>query len=184
MLKKLLTLPLVILAALLILFEDFVWDKVTALAARLARLRLVARLEARVQQCGPRTTLALFAVPIICLIPVKLAALYFISTGHIISGIIVVLTAKVTGTAISARLFVIAKPKLMVFTTFVTVYTTALRFNKWAHDVLERVGVSAAVRRTKSALREIKQRLGIVSGRNILIDRLRAARRRRRRQPD
>ena len=97
--KKALTLPLVVLAACLILFEDYIWDKVTALVAWLARWRLVQRLERWVLAQDRYTTLALFAVPIACLVPVKLTALYLIASGHVISGILVIVAAKVTGTA-------------------------------------------------------------------------------------
>ncbi len=154
-LRRAFTLPLMVLAALIILFEDFVWARVTALVAVLARLRLVARLEAWVLTRGRHTTLALFAVPIACLIPFKLFAVWLIATGHIVGGILVIIAAKVTGTAISARLFVIAKPKLMTFETFVRVYTAALRFSAWAHGLIEALGVPAAIRRLKAAARGV-----------------------------
>lgn len=158
-LRRTLSLPLMVLAALLILFEDFVWARVTALVAVLARLRLVARAEAWVLTCGRHTTLALFAVPIACLIPFKLFAVWLIATGHIGSGILVIIAAKVTGTAISARLFVIAKPKLMTFETFVKVYNAVLRFSAWAHGLIEALGVPAAIRALKGRVRALRDTL-------------------------
>ena len=145
-LRRALGLPLMVLAALIILFEDFVWARVTALVAALARLRLVARLEAWVLARSRHTTLALFAIPIACLVPFKLFAVWLIATGHIVSGILVIVAAKVTGTAISARLFVIARPKLMTFETFVRVHAAVLRFSAWAHGLIEALGVPAAIR--------------------------------------
>ena len=158
-LKRAGTLPLMVLAALIILFEDFVWVRVTALVALLARLRLVARIVAWVLTRGRHTTLALFAVPIACLIPFKLFALWLIASGHIVSGILVIIAAKVTGTAISARLFVIAKPKLMTFETFVRVYNAVLRFNAWAHGVIETLGIRAAIKRLKETVRGAVRRV-------------------------
>ena len=152
-LRRAFTLPLMVLAALIILFEDFVWARVTALVAVLARLRLVARLEAWALTRSRHATLALFAIPILCLIPFKLFALWLIASGHIVSGILVIIAAKVTGTAISARLFVIAKPKLMTFETFVKVYNAVLRFSAWAHELLDSLGVPAAVKALKGAVR-------------------------------
>jgi hypothetical protein len=142
----------VLLAALVILFEDYVWVRITALVAWFARWRLVQRLEGWVLRRGRHTTLALFAVPIACLIPVKLTAVYLIATGHIVTGILVIVVAKVTGTAVAARLFVIARPKLMTFETFVTVYVKALAFKAWAHDVLEKLQVRETIRRLKARL--------------------------------
>ena len=152
-LRRAFSLPLMVLAALVILFEDFVWARVTVLVAVLARLRLVARLEAWVLTCGRHTTLALFAIPIACLVPVKLTAVWLIATGHIVTGILVILAAKVTGTAISARLFVIAKPKLMTFETFVRVYNAVLRFGAWARGVIDALGVRAALRAVRERVR-------------------------------
>ena len=152
--RRILSLPLMVLAALIILFEDFVWARVTVLVAALARLRLVARLETWVLNRGRHATLALFAIPIACLIPFKLFALWLIASGHIVGGILVIIAAKVTGTAISARLFVIAKPKLMTFETFVRVYTAVLRFSAWAHGLIESLGVPAAIRALKARVRQ------------------------------
>ncbi len=151
--RRAFTLPLLVLLALIVIFEDFVWVRITGLVATLARLRLVARLEAWALTRSRHATLALFAIPIACLIPFKLFALWLIATGHIVSGILVIIAAKVTGTAISARLFVIAKPKLMTFETFVKVYGAVLRFSAWAHDLLATLGVFAKIKALKSAVR-------------------------------
>lgn len=183
--RKILAFPVVLIAALLVLFEDLVWEKITALVAIVARWRLVARLEAWIARRGRHTTLALFAVPILCLIPVKLTALWLIASGHAISGILVIVCAKLTGTAVSARLYVIAQPKLMTFETFVGVRAWALRCNAWAHDALDRLGVAAAGRWIKAAMRGLRERLRAhrQTPGNTLIKRLNAARRLLRRSP-
>ena len=177
--KQVLTVPLLVLAAALVLFEDTVWRWVTGLVAVAARWHLVARLERWVLARGRHATLALFAVPIACLVPVKLAALALIASGHIAAGLLVIVAAKITGTAISARLFVIAKPKLMTFSGFVRAYAAALRFTAWAHHTLDEFGVTQATRQVKAAMRQARERLrpSSVKARNFLADRFRAARR-------
>ncbi len=172
-LRRAVSLPLMVLAALVILFEDFVWARVTVLVAVIARLRLVARIEAWVATRGRHATLALFAVPIACLIPFKIFALWLIASGHIVTGILVIVAAKVTGTAISARLFVIARPKLMTFPTFVRVYGAVLRFSAWAHALLDQLGLPAAIRALRSGFRAL--RLRIRAGAKALLDRVRIA---------
>lgn len=174
-LRRLLTFPLILLAALVILFEDYVWAKVTALAAIVARWRLVARLEGWVLRRGRRTTLALFAVPIACLIPLKLTAVYLIASGHAVTGVLVIIAAKLTGTAISARLYAIAQPKLMTFETFVWMRAKVLRFNAWAHTVIDRLKAREAIARVKAALRRVRSESG--GARIFLLSRLNAARR-------
>ncbi|MBF0460784.1 MAG: hypothetical protein HQL87_05250 [Magnetococcales bacterium] len=175
-LKRIITYPAMVLAALLVLFEELVWDKVTDLVGWLAHMRWVARLEAWIVTLGPYPTLALFAIPILTLLPLKVLALYLIAQGQVGLGIVVILVAKTTGTAISARLFVIAKPKLMTFATFVVVYHRVVRFKQWAHAVLAGWPVLSALRRAMAVLRAWGQRLR-ASGRNQVWSRIRAARR-------
>ena len=79
--RKALTLPLMVLAACLILFEDFVWSRITVLVGIISRWQLVARLERWVLARDRTTTLALFAIPISALIPIKLIAVYLILIG-------------------------------------------------------------------------------------------------------
>ncbi len=175
-LKKIITYPAMLVAAVIVLFEELIWDKITDLVAWLARMRWVARLEAWVATLGPYPTLALFAVPILTLLPIKIVALYLIAHGRVGLGILVVVLAKVSGTAISARLFVIAKPKLMTFPTFVLVYNQVVRFKHWAHDMVAGWPVMPAVRRAVAALKQWGQRFRS-KGRHFVLNRVRAARR-------
>ncbi len=176
--KKALTLPVMVLAALLVLFEDFVWRHVTVLVAYLARWHLVARLEAWVLTRDRYTTLALFSLPIMALVPIKLTAVWLIVSGHAVLGILVIIAAKVTGTAISARLYMIAQPKLMTFETFVRIRTKVLGFKAWAHQVLFDLRVPETVARIRAL---IGSRRGGAAGHGWLhhavIGRLWAARR-------
>ncbi|MBF0415864.1 MAG: hypothetical protein HQL79_08870 [Magnetococcales bacterium] len=175
-LKKIITYPAMLVAAVIVLFEELIWDKITDLVAWLARMRWLARLEAWIATLGPYPTLALFAVPILTLLPIKIVALYLIAHGRVGLGILVVVLAKVSGTAISARLFVIAKPKLMTFPTFVRIYHQVVRFKHWAHDMVAGWPVMQAVRRAVAALKQWGQRFR-TQGRHFVLSRIRAARR-------
>ncbi|MBF0342544.1 MAG: hypothetical protein HQL95_16495 [Magnetococcales bacterium] len=175
-LKRIITFPVMLLAALIVLFEELVWDKITDFVAWLARMRLVARLEGWIVTLGPYPTLALFAIPILTLLPLKILALYLITHDRVTLGVLVIVIAKVTGTAISARLFVIAKPKLMTFSLFVVVYNKALRFKNWAHELLAGWPLLAVVKRLAVALRARMSRLRS-EGRSFVTSRLLAARR-------
>jgi hypothetical protein len=186
--RKTLTLPLMVLAAGLILFEDFVWNKITLLVGLVSRWRLVARLERWVLTRDRTTTLALFAIPISALIPIKLIAVYLIVSGHVTLGILVIIAAKLIGTAISARLFMIAKPKLMTFETFVLVYNKVIQFKNWAHRIVNSLGVREALARAKAAVQTTclkwagPSRWAKMRG-STLGDRLLAARRHLRKPP-
>lgn len=171
-----------VLAACLILFEDFVWNKITVLVGIVSRWQLVARLERWVLRRGRYATLALFAVPISAILPIKLIAVYLIVSGQVTTGVLVIVVAKLIGTAISARLFIIAKPKLMTFETFVMVHGKVLQFKAWAHRVLNSLGVREAMARAKGTLQTALHRPEAGPRGATLIDRLLAARRLLRKQ--
>lgn len=63
--------------------------------------------------------LALFVIPAVALVPVKLAALWLIEDGQAPLGIAVIVVAKVVGTAFVGRLFVLVETQLMTFAWFV-----------------------------------------------------------------
>ena len=105
-------------AALVIFIEEWGWRPLTALAARIARWPPLARLETIIAAAPPRLALALFLVPAVMLVPVKLVALWLIGEGRTTFGIIVIVAAKVLGTALVGRLFVLVEPQLQQFAWF------------------------------------------------------------------
>jgi hypothetical protein len=109
---------LLALAALVIFVEEWGWRPLTALAARLARWPPLARLEARLQALPPRSALALFLVPAVALFPVKLLALWFIHQGRTALGVAVIVAAKVLGTALVGRLFILTEAQLLHYAWF------------------------------------------------------------------
>ena len=73
---------------------------------------------------APRhVALALFLVPALALVPVKLVALWLIDDGRATLGIAVIIAAKVVGTAFVGRLFVLVEAQLMSFPWFVSCVT-------------------------------------------------------------
>jgi hypothetical protein len=109
---------LLALAALVIFIEEWGWRPLTALAARLASWPPLARLEARLQALPPRGALALFLVPAVALFPLKLLALWFIHQGRTALGVTVIVAAKLLGTALVGRLFILTEAQLMHYAWF------------------------------------------------------------------
>jgi hypothetical protein len=83
----------------------------------------------------------LFIVPATLLFPIKLVALWLIHEGHAALGLAVIVAAKLLGTALVGRLFVLTERQLMQFAWFV-------RALNWWRTTKERV--KAAVKRTAS----------------------------------
>ena len=101
------------LVALVILFEEWGWEPLMRLAGALTRLPPVAWLERRITALPPYGALAVFVAPTLLLLPIKLLAFLLIGHGHAWSGLLVVVVAKIAGTAVVARLFMLTRPQLM-----------------------------------------------------------------------
>ena len=106
------------LAAMLLFLEEWGWRPLTAWAARLAKWPPIARLEARIVGMQSRWALVLFLVPAVLLFPVKLLALWLIHAGSTALGLSVIVAAKVLGTALVGRLFILTEPQLMQIAWF------------------------------------------------------------------
>lgn len=122
--------------ALVLIFEEWGWEPLQRLMAHLARLPLWARIEAFIAALPPYAALVVFCLPALMLLPVKLLALYWISRGHALLGLAVVLAAKVLGTAAVARLFALTQPALMQLPWFAKFYA---RWKPWKDALIAQV---------------------------------------------
>jgi hypothetical protein len=110
--------PLVYLAALLLLLEDWLWNLGARLMNRLAQWPPLHRLEAWICRLGPKAALVLFVLPATLLFPVKLLALWAMANGHPLTGVTVIVLAKLGGAAAVARLYLLTRPVLMTIVWF------------------------------------------------------------------
>lgn len=152
-LKALLRAVLFVPITLILLFEEWGWEPLSRLFARLARLRLWAWTESKISRLPPWAAVLAFGVPALALLPVKLLALYLFGKGQATLGLILLVAAKLLGTAILARLFQLTQPALMQLPWFARWYP---RWKAWKDGWLERVRQSATwrvARRWKAALR-------------------------------
>jgi hypothetical protein len=67
-------------------------------------------------------------------LPVKLLALWLISQGKALLGLAVIVTAKVVGTAVLARIFHLIQPALLQLPWFARLYA---RWLGWKHGLLD-----------------------------------------------
>lgn len=109
---------LLVLFVLIVFFEEFGWRPLAAVVAVFARWPPIARVEALIRRAPPRVALALFLVPAVLLFPVKLAALWLMQAGRPTLGITVIVVAKLGGTALVGRLFILVEDQLMTFAWF------------------------------------------------------------------
>jgi hypothetical protein len=101
------------LAALVIFLEEWGWRPLTRWAAKLAQWPPVQRLEARLIRLSPKQALLLFLAPAVLLFPLKILALWLIHQGRSSLGILLIVLAKLLGTAFVGRLFILTEPQLI-----------------------------------------------------------------------
>jgi len=127
------------LIALVVLFEEWGWDTLLRGMAWLAQWPPVGWLERRIARLAPWPALLVFSVPGLMLLPVKLAALALMTRGHAILGLLVILAAKLLGTALVARIFHLTQPALMQLAWFARLHG---RWSVWKGAALARVRAS------------------------------------------
>jgi hypothetical protein len=149
------------LLALVILFEEWGWEPLRRLMARIARLPLLAALERRIAALPPHAALVVFFLPALALLPVKLGALWLIGQGHKLFGVLLILGAKVVGTAVVAHLFALTQPALMRLPWFARYYT---RWSGWKAALLARVRTSWAWRAGRVVKRRVARQLHRFTG--------------------
>jgi hypothetical protein len=145
--------------ALVLIFEEWGWEPLAALLARLARLPMWASMERWIASLPPWAALIVLGTPTLALFPIKLLALYLLGAGHAVVGATVLILAKLAGTALLARLFSITQPALMQLGWFARWYP---RWKAWKDALMDRVrasGLWQLGKRTKMSIRFAARRL-------------------------
>jgi len=107
------------------MLEEWLWEVTQAALARIPAWGWLVRLQQAVQRLPPYAALAVFLAPTLLLLPVKLLALLSIAHGHPGLGLLIIVSAKLLGTALVARLYALTRRSLLALAWF----------NRW-HDKL------------------------------------------------
>jgi hypothetical protein len=141
--------------ALLILFEEWGWEPLQRVLARIGQWPGFRWIERRIGALSPYAALALFIVPSALLLPIKLLALLLIERGQPLLGTLVILGAKLLGTAVVARLFALTQPALMQLPWFAHGYG---RWTVWKEALLAQVRASAPWRLARALRTGVRRR--------------------------
>jgi uncharacterized membrane protein len=115
--------PLIfLLAAIYFLVDAMFLTVAKPLANWIAEHWITESLRIRIVSLSPYPTLALFALPLLVLEPVKPMAAYSIGTGHIITGLIILIVGEILKLVLVERLFSISRDKLMSIRAFAWAY--------------------------------------------------------------
>jgi hypothetical protein len=160
--------PLVYLAALLLLLEDWLWDLGARLMSKWAGWPPLHRLETWLRGLRPAAALAVFVLPALLLFPIKVLALFAMARGHALLGVLVILLAKLAGAAAVARIYLLTRPTLLTIGWFAATLDWFLPLKeRW----IERLKASAAwqqLRVLKHDIRHLMMRRGSRRGTRML----------------
>ena len=105
-------LVLLALLALVIAFEELQW-RLSAVFALLGKLPVLRSIENWAAGLPPYGALALFGLPTLVLVPMKILAVYWLAGGQKLLGLGTIFAAKVVGTALVARIFQLTRGALL-----------------------------------------------------------------------
>jgi len=132
-----------VLAALVLLFEEWGWRPLVDALEWLSRFRFVARFESTLAGLPPYGALFALAVPTSILFPLKLLAVYLVTTGHVFAAGLLFVGAKIASTALIARIFLLTRPALMRIGWFAAVHDWVM---PWKDALFARIRASWAWR--------------------------------------
>ena len=141
--------------AAIFLIEAWLWDVLGGFVARLVAALPIAALRRRLQRLidtlPPAFALALFIIPVLVVLPFKIAGLALIAGGRVVAGGCVFLAAKTAGLGVTAFIFDVCHARLMTLPWFARFYTLVIAFRDWAHAKVD--PYKAAIRARVAALR-------------------------------
>jgi hypothetical protein len=142
--------PVWMLLALLLLFEEWLWDnlkRIVAAAARwLSQWRAWVAFEAWLSQLSPRAALIALLVPWLLLLPLKFVIVALASKGRVLAALGMTFLTKLLGTAFVTRIFTLTKPALMQVPWFARFYTRITDWLARAHAWVNAIPAVAEVR--------------------------------------
>lgn len=141
--------------AVILIFEEWLWDILTALSHSLVKWLHLQSLEQWLMQTSPSVALVSFSIPLLIVMPLNFFALSLLANGLILQGVLLELLAKLLGTLLVSRVFALTKPQLLSFAVIRIVYTTITSWLHWAH---QRIIDTAIYRWSKQFKAEAKAR--------------------------
>ncbi|WP_051670682.1 hypothetical protein [Bryobacter aggregatus] len=108
--------------SVVIAYEEIQW-RLSAIFALLGELPFLRAIEAWVRGLPPYGALALFGIPTLILLPMKILAVYWLAEDKKMLALATLFAAKIIGTALVARIFQLTKKALL-----------SIGWCRWVHD--------------------------------------------------
>ena len=132
---------LLILLALVFLFEAWLWERLSPIVAwvvaRLPLKTLKENIARAIANLSPAATLVVFVIPFILLLPLKLLEFWLLAKRQWLAAIFVLVLAKLLGLGVTAFIFDLTRPKLLQLAWFRWLYAHVLSWLEWAHALVD-----------------------------------------------
>ena len=133
--------PLLILLALVFLFEAWLWSHLAPIVAWIVAhipLRAIkARIAFWIDRLPPAATLVVFVVPVLLLLPLKFLGVWMLAHGSWLGALGVLAFAKMVSVGVTAFIFDVTQPKLMQLAWFRWLYDRVMAGLAWAHGLID-----------------------------------------------
>lgn len=173
--KKIVKHIILFIVALIILFEEWLWDKLQAFMRLIGKLPILKQIEQAITKLPPLLALCVFIVPALALLPFKILALHFFATKKIFLGSLTYIAAKIVGTALVARIFKLTQPALMQLKWFATLLQRFLTWKEKLYTFLKNTRAWQQAQHIKHSIKQWKQRIFAKKSGSSLFRRWRAA---------
>ncbi|MEK4033402.1 hypothetical protein WOA01_10645 [Methylocystis sp. IM2] len=164
--------------AIVFLIEAWIWDHVRDWLRQLERALGLERIEPwlsdLVDRLSPPMTLALFAVPMVGVLPIKVAALALLASGHVFLGVLFIFFSKSLTLGVEAFLFDICRDKLLQMAWFARLYSIVIEIRDWSLALVRplKLRAMASFARTRQGRRHHgKERRGFPAPRRSVAER-------------
>jgi hypothetical protein len=151
--------PVLFVVAAIYIAVDELFSLVSRpIAAWLARQDFSRRLRRWITSLSPYPALALFAVPLLILEPVKPVAAWLAATGHFATGAMLFVGGELLKLILVERLFQLNKRKLMSIPAFAWSYRQVTAVREWLEATAAFRSTRRLIHHAQSALNELLER--------------------------
>lgn len=151
--------PLLYMAALFLLAEEWMWSHGSRFASSLAASPPLRALENGISRLPPYPALLIFVLPGLLLMPVKLLALLAMAKGYVLWGGSVFILAKAGGAVVVARIYVLTLPSLLALVWFARWHNRFIMLKNRLIEYMRTSPAYARLRRMVSGARRLLRRL-------------------------
>lgn len=124
------------LLAVVVIFEEWLWDILTLAGQWLADVLQLERFDEHLAQAKPPQAVLYLLFPLAIVTPINIIAIFLLTHGAIVEGLLLEVVAKLFGTLLIARVFKLVKPALLHLDWFASFYHAIMQLLNWAHELI------------------------------------------------